>query len=245
MKKAHLLEVLSTVQGEGIYAGVRQVFLRFHGCNLRCRYCDTQEALSSPPSTCRVEKEAGRREFFHLPNPLSVNKVIQVVSSLLEVPHHSLSLTGGEPLLHVEFLKAFLPCMKRLDTLIYLDTNGILASNLKEVLSYIDIISMDVKLDSVAGCGERIEQHLEFLKIALEKEVFLKVVLTSETDSAELKKSLELLSIKREIPVVLQPVSPIFNLSPPSAKRLLYYQQLALSYFNDVRNYPFMKHLYA
>lgn len=36
----------STVQGEGPYAGHRATFIRLHGCNLRCTFCDTE--FSSP-----------------------------------------------------------------------------------------------------------------------------------------------------------------------------------------------------
>ena len=43
-EQGHLLEVFSSYQGEGPYAGVRQVFVRLSGCHLRCVYCDTPES---------------------------------------------------------------------------------------------------------------------------------------------------------------------------------------------------------
>ncbi|MCL5059022.1 MAG: 7-carboxy-7-deazaguanine synthase QueE, partial [Actinobacteria bacterium] len=39
--KAAVREIFSSVQGEGPYVGTRQIFIRFDGCNLSCRYCDT------------------------------------------------------------------------------------------------------------------------------------------------------------------------------------------------------------
>src|SRR3989339_2270889 len=41
--KAPISEVFSSYQGEGIFVGQPQVFIRFCGCNLRCGYCDTPE----------------------------------------------------------------------------------------------------------------------------------------------------------------------------------------------------------
>lgn len=41
---APIAEIFCSVQGEGLYAGQRQVFLRFAGCNLSCRYCDEPAA---------------------------------------------------------------------------------------------------------------------------------------------------------------------------------------------------------
>lgn len=42
--KARIVEVFDSIQGEGIYQGVRQLFVRFADCNLRCNFCISENA---------------------------------------------------------------------------------------------------------------------------------------------------------------------------------------------------------
>lgn len=37
--KGKIAEVFESIQGEGIYQGVRQIFVRFVGCIQRCNFC--------------------------------------------------------------------------------------------------------------------------------------------------------------------------------------------------------------
>jgi 7-carboxy-7-deazaguanine synthase len=37
-------EIFYSIQGESVHTGLPCVFVRLTGCNLRCRYCDTEYA---------------------------------------------------------------------------------------------------------------------------------------------------------------------------------------------------------
>ena len=43
-----IAEIFRSLQGEGRLTGVESMFVRFSGCNLRCRFCDTRYASWSP-----------------------------------------------------------------------------------------------------------------------------------------------------------------------------------------------------
>ena len=40
-----VVEIFDSIDGEGLRTGELATFIRLSGCNLRCRYCDTDYAL--------------------------------------------------------------------------------------------------------------------------------------------------------------------------------------------------------
>lgn len=184
-RSAKIAEIFDSIQGEGPYIGYRQLFIRFCGCNLLCDYCDTEfdKGKEFTPQTL-----LGKVKTFDLK------------------PIHSISLTGGEPLLHYEFLKEFLTLTKAEGLKIYLETNGTLPKALESVIDYTDIISMDFKLDSSAKIGELYSMHNEFLDIAVKnnKDVFAKLVFDETIQDFEIDESVNLAK-KYDIELILQP----------------------------------------
>ncbi|MDI6785410.1 MAG: 7-carboxy-7-deazaguanine synthase QueE [bacterium] len=226
--KAYIYEIFDSIQGEGIYQGLRQVFIRFSGCNLRCKFCDTSYALEKP-KTCKV---FNNREII---NPIIIEELECIIDEKKN-SFHSLALTGGEPLLQSKFIKAFLS--KRRNFKIYLETNGILYKELEKVIDYIDIISMDIKIHSFLGQRLFKEEHKEFLKIANNKDLFVKIVITDDTTLDEVKEAAGLIeSINKNIPLILQPVSSLIGKYDSFCKFLEFQEKLA-EMLNEVRIIP-------
>ncbi len=231
----NLIEIFSSAQGEGPYIGCRQVFVRFEGCNLHCRYCDTAHAIGSHPF-CMVETLCAEEPELSVENPVSVENAAEYIRRLLDAaPQHSVSFTGGEPLLHADFIAAV---AQRIPVRIILETNGTLVDELKKVLPHVDIVSMDIKPPSAAGDSLWV-RHRDFLETAAEKDVYVKLVVTADLTEAELAETCRLVAaVGADIPLILQPVTPRGGCVPPKAEKLLRMQEQALRVLRDVRLIP-------
>ena len=184
--KGKITEIFESIQGEGPYLGKRQIFVRFYNCNLNCKFCDT-----------RIER-------FKEYTPQEVLDKIESFSG----GHHSISFTGGEPLLQKDFLGQVLKLTKERGWKNYLETNGTLPNALSEVIGYVDIIAMDIKLPSSSGMQGTWGMHQRFLGIAAQKEVFVKMVICSSTVEEDLRKGIDIIKkVNSSLCLVLQPNS--------------------------------------
>ncbi len=235
-RSADLIELFSSIQGEGLLVGLRQVFVRFHGCNLSCAYCDTES--TTPPRHCAMEGSPGRRDFIQAANPVSLERVMGLLAGWQRGwpgIHHSISVTGGEPLLHHEILLEWLPLFREVLP-ICLETNGVLSAALSRIISHVDYVSMDIKLPSSCGSETMWTQHRDFLGIAARKQVFVKAVIDNKTEDWEIVRTCELIAeIAREIPLILQPVTHNDGTVGMSALRMLELQELASGFLAEVR----------
>ena len=230
----NLIEIFSSIQGEGKYVGCRQVFVRFAGCNLRCQYCDTANSYDSV-DFCTIERDAGKRDFVSLANPLDLDVAIERINNLLLLPHHSVSFTGGEPLCNALNIRKM---AKKINAPIFLETNGTLPEALATVIHDIDIVSMDIKLPSTTN-QILWNEHKEFLKIAIHKDVFIKLVVSAETTEDEFMTAIHLVKdVSNKIPFIIQPVTPLNGCKAISPETVLKFQDVALQNLKDVRVIP-------
>ena len=75
-------EIFRSIQGEGNYAGVNSLFIRFQFCQLTCNWCDSKYTW--------YEKSGSFKQY-------SRDDLIQIIR---QTPCHHIIFTGGEPSLY-------------------------------------------------------------------------------------------------------------------------------------------------
>ncbi len=217
--KGYISEVFTSIQGEGIKVGRRQTFIRFLGCNLSCNYCDT-------PSTQKMEGlfvYTGKIS----PNPVELDFLVDKLDA------DEISITGGEPLLQIEFLDGLCKKIRQMKKDICIDTNGTLPDELKKVIHHMNTVSLDFKIPTATGRPKLWDEHEKCLRIAASKKVFVKIVINENVLPQELDKACEIIKkVDKNIPLIIQPV---FERVIPN---ILDLQKTALKRLNDVRIIP-------
>jgi organic radical activating enzyme len=167
-------------------------------------------------------------------NPLTPKQVLDAIQRIsVSSPKKIVSLTGGEPLLQDTFLFELLPLLKKQGYTTFLETNGMLPNALSACLEHIDIVAMDIKLDQVIK-PHQAKDIKEFMKIAKEKELFIKIVFDMTT-IREVNVAVKMISnIDTTTPVFLQPVTGSVI---PSVDLIDVVQQ-SLELLDDVRVIP-------
>ncbi len=240
----YISELFSSIQGEGMLAGRRQIFVRLMECNLDCRYCDTDFEKSD---ICRLESKPGSGEFITCPQPVSLHAISSILEEwrlLLPGVHHSISFTGGEPLLYADALAEWFPEIRKILP-IHLETNGTMHIALRKVKEFVDFVSMDMKLPSTAGCTEHLwDLHALFLQEAFGSNVSVKIVVGEQTTAGEIQQVCDVItSVDLSLPLFIQPVTLPDGTVGISAAHLLHLQGLASSRLSDVRVIPQMHRL--
>lgn len=183
------------------------------------------------------------RNFVPLENPISVSCLYEKLELLRLERHQAVSITGGEPLVQVGFLKELLPLLRKAGTAVYLETNGTLPAAYEEVMGMVDITAMDFKLASATGRPAPWEDHERFLRLTRKSsDVFVKVVVTAATTFEELERVSSLVAgVDPGITVILQPLTPVEempHLQAPEPEQLLVMQDLVSERVKDVRVIP-------
>ena len=246
---ASLVEVFVSAQGEGPEVGRTTVFVRFGGCDLRCSWCDSPTTWRPSPGY-RIETRAGSEEFETFENPVDLAWLADRVDALAPTPFAWISLTGGEPLLQPEAIATLSKNLASRGRRIYLETHGLHADALEGCVDQVTLVSMDWKMTSDVRPGPGMarpsgegfhDAHEAFLRVATRAGgVYVKVVLTPATTDDEIESMLRRIeSVSPDIPLVLQPVTPMGGVKAmPESGQLLEWLAIAEQRLTDVRLIP-------
>ncbi len=177
--RVHSFETLGTVDGPGI-----RFVVFMQGCPLRCQYCHNPDTWDST-----VGEE------------YTVNDLIFEIrkyKTYMEASGGGVTFTGGDPLLHAEFLVQVAKKCKEEGISITIDTSGFLLSDkVKELYKYVDLVLLDIKsFDSAVYktvTGRNIDPTLKTLDYLREEdiEVWIRYVVVPDlTDNLDNIKAL-------------------------------------------------------
>ncbi len=113
MSSLRVSEVFTSLQGEGVSAGVPATFLRLGDCNLSCRYCDT-------PYSWDWQRYDRKSE-------LSIEDVLVTAARIRQFAPRRLVITGGEPLLQQAALELLVGELR--EFFVEVETNGTICSS--------------------------------------------------------------------------------------------------------------------
>jgi len=124
------IETMGLVDGPGI-----RVVIFFNGCKLRCKYCHNPETWVRGKDNMTVDEV--------------YNKIMRCEPYFRN--NGGVTFSGGEPLLHQEFIIELSKKLKEHNIHIALDTAGVGNGNYSEILKYIDLVLLDIKHTSNEG----------------------------------------------------------------------------------------------
>jgi len=133
-----ICEIFYSIQGEGIDAGLPTVFVRAAGCNLNCRWCDTEYAKS------------GGIEL----------KIDDILSRIATYGVKRVCITGGEPLLQIDETLQLIQSLLDRHYHVSVETNG--SMDIRPLLRRVKI-SMDIKTPSSAMEEEMLFENIWYL----------------------------------------------------------------------------------
>jgi len=169
-------EIFFSLQGEGIWTGLPNIFVRTSGCNLRCSFCDTKYAYKDG-------KEMNIKE---------------ILNQISKYNCKYICITGGEPLLQNETENLIDDLLKK-SYKICLETNGSISiKKLSDKKSL--IISLDIKCPSSNMHNKALLKNISYLR----KVDQLKFVIKDKNDYNYAKKIVN--KFKPDCTVFFQPV---------------------------------------
>ena len=192
----HSFESLGAVDGPGI-----RFVIFTQGCNLKCKYCQNRDTWCHSGGTLYTSGEV-------------LSKILRYKNYIIP-SGGGVTVSGGEPLIHVKFLTALFTELKKHNIHTTIDTSGVFAltDDIKKLIDLTDLFLLDIKCINDEICkdltGVSNKKELEFAEYlsSIGKPMWIRQVLVpgytdKEEDLIKLKDFLNTLKSVKKIEVL-------------------------------------------
>lgn len=228
--RARVSEIFTSIEGEGIFVGKKTLFIRFSGCHLKCRWCDTQYALPLDSGT-----------------EYQIDEIEDLIIRELQPFTYKVNFTGGEPLLQTDAvikLADFIKKQTKLKT--YIESSCFDSELFSKVLPYIDICKIEFKTDDSKVVENEVYDSLllneiKCLELAVEsnKTTYIKIVVTNSTNLESFRNLVYNISKKIKPSDILGfIIQPSHGVDQPTVNKLLDTYDIVQPMFPEVRIIP-------
>lgn len=227
---ARVSEIFTSIEGEGIFVGKKTLFIRFSGCHLKCRWCDTKYALPLDSGT-----------------EYQMDEIEDLIIRELQPFTYKVNFTGGEPLLQTDAVIKLADFIKKQTNLkTYIESSCFDSELFSKVLPYIDICKIEFKTDDSKVVENEVYDNLLFneikcLELAVEsnKTTYIKIVVTNSTNLESFKNLVYNISKKIKPSDILGfIIQPSHGVDQPTVNKLLDTYDIVQPMFPEVRIIP-------
>jgi len=148
-----IVEIFSSIEGEGSLVGYPVTFIRLEGCNLRCSWCDTKYSYDT--------------NNYKL---MTLNEILEVVKNY---KNKKVCLTGGEPLYNEHF-DLLVNTLKK-EYFLIIETNGTLYRNSITDNSNIYVVCSP-KPDTNYYLNEKLKPFVKEIKLIVDDNLNINVI---------------------------------------------------------------------
>ena len=224
-------EIFTSIEGEGVFVGTKTLFIRFSGCHLKCRWCDTKYAL---PLDSGIDYQ--------------LDEIKDLILKQLQPFTYKVNFTGGEPLLQVDAVIQLADFIKKqTDLKTYVESSCFDSELFSKILPYIDICKVEFKtedsnvVEDAADYDNLLENELRCLELAVRnnKTTYIKIVVTNSTNLDSFKNLVGYISKKiKPSDIIAFIIQPSHGLDQPTVNKLLDTYDIAQPVFPEVRIIP-------
>ena len=185
-------ELFASIQGEGITAGVPSVFVRFSGCNLQCKFCDSPYTWNWEGTNFSHDTKVWEDVKYVQDNEVSMYTPIELKDKICELSGTTVNtvvFTGGEPMLYSK-TKPFIQLLRLLKAYrfrIEIETNGTILPT-GPVAELVDQFNVSVKLSNSGMPKKRRINDTAMLFFANSSKAMFKFVIVDENDIKEVQE---------------------------------------------------------